>query len=73
MNWKIRYLPEAEKDLQNLDGSSRLLAIKAINKVQENPLPQNEGGRGKPLGHKSGSNLTGFLKIKLKKHQMKIN
>lgn len=23
MNWKIQYLPEAEKDLQNLDGSSR--------------------------------------------------
>lgn len=72
MNWKIRYLPEAEKDLQNLDGSSRLLAIKAINKVQENPLPQNEGERGKPLGHKSGSNLTGFLKIKLKKIGIRV-
>lgn len=23
MNWKIQYLPETEKDLQNLDGSSR--------------------------------------------------
>lgn len=72
MNWKIRYLPEAEKDLQNLDGSSRLLTIKAISKVQENPLPQNEGGRGKPLGHKSGSNLTGFLKIKLKRIGIRV-
>ncbi len=66
MNWIIRYLPEAEKDLQNLDGSSRILTIKAIKKVQDNPLPQNEGGRGKPLGHKKNSDLTGFLKIKLK-------
>ncbi len=29
-------------------------------------MPQDEGGYGKPLGHKQGRNLTGYLKIKLK-------
>ena len=72
MNWKIRYLPEAEKDLRNLDGSNRIITIKAIRKVQNNPLPQNEGGMGKPLGHRSDLNLTGFLKIKLKKIGIRV-
>ena len=34
MNWKVAYLPEAEKDLKDLDGSQRLLVLKAM----ENPL-----------------------------------
>ena len=45
---------------------------KPINKVKENPLPQNEGGYGKPLGHKHGLNLTGYLKIKLKSDGLRI-
>ena len=57
MNWKLSYLPEAAKDLKSLDGSQRILVVKAINKVLENPLPDYEGGYGKPLGNKSGSNL----------------
>ena len=66
MNWSVEYLPEAKKDLKNLDGSQRLLVLKAIKKVQTNPLPQPEGGYGKPLGNKNGNDLSGFLKVKLK-------
>jgi mRNA interferase RelE/StbE len=66
MNWKLEYLPEAEKDLWQLSGNQRLLVLKAIKKVQTNPLPMNEGGYGKPLGKKSGTDLTGLLKIKLR-------
>jgi mRNA interferase RelE/StbE len=66
MNWKLEYLPEAEKDLRQLSGNQRLLVLKAIKKVQTNPLPMNEGGYGKPLGKKSGTDLTGLLKIKLR-------
>ena len=66
MNWKLVYLPEAAKDLKNLAGNQRLMVIKAIGKVLQNPLPVTEGGYGKPLGNKQGSNLTGFLKIKLR-------
>lgn len=37
MSWTLEYLPEAEKDLKALDGSQRLLVLKAIKKVQQNP------------------------------------
>ena len=30
MSWTLEYLPEAEKDLKALDGSQRLLVLKAI-------------------------------------------
>ncbi len=46
--------------------------LKAINKVKENPLPQNEGGYGKPLGNKHGLNLTNLLKIKLRGEGIRI-
>ena len=66
MNWKLEYLPEAEKDLKDLNGSQRILVLKAIKKVQQNPLPVEEQGYGKPLGNHSSTNLAGLLKIKLR-------
>lgn len=66
MNWEVKYLPEVLDDLRALDGSQRIQVKKAINKVQTNPLPNSEGGYGKPLGNKGGTNLSGFLKIKLR-------
>ena len=66
MNWKLVYLPEAAKDMKNLAGNQRLMVVKAINKVLQNPLPVSEGGYGKPLGNKHGNDLSGFLKIKLR-------
>ena len=38
MNWKLEYLPEAEKDLKDLNGSQRILVLKAIKKVQQSHL-----------------------------------
>ena len=72
MSWEVVYLPDAEKDLNNLNRRQQLVVVKAINKVKENPLPQNEGGYGKPLGHKRGLSLTGYLKIKLKSDGLRI-
>ena len=66
MSWSVVYLPEAEKDIRALARNRQLLVNKAIKKVKQNPLPQSEGGYGKPLGHKQGTNLTNFLKIKLR-------
>lgn len=66
MKWTLKYLPEAVKDLKGLSGNQRIMVAKAIDKVLENPLPMHEGGYGKPLGNKNGSDLSGFLKIKLK-------
>lgn len=66
MNWDITYLPEALDDLRRLDGSQRILIRKAIQKVSSNPLSETEGGYGKLLGNKNNTNLSGFLKIKLR-------
>lgn len=64
MTWSIEFLEEAEKDLQKLDHSSQIQVLKGIVKVSKNPLPIHEGGYGKPLGNKNGTNLTNLLKIK---------
>ncbi|MDY4976093.1 MAG: type II toxin-antitoxin system RelE/ParE family toxin [Clostridia bacterium] len=66
MNWKLVYLPEAEKDLKALSGNERIVVAKVLKKVLQNPLPASEGGYGKSLGNKQGNHLSGFLKIKLK-------
>lgn len=66
MNWVVAYLPDARDDLRRLDGSQRLLIRKAIQKASQNPLPASEGGYGKPLGNAHATNLSGFMKIKLK-------
>ena len=66
MNWIVKYLLEAEKDMLSLAHNQQILVSKAIKKVKENPLPQSEGGYGKPLGHKGSTKLTNFLKIKLR-------
>ena len=72
MNWEVLYLPEAEKDYRSLARNQQLVVRKAINKIRENPLPQSEGGYGKPLGHRNGTNLTGYLKIKLRGECIRI-
>ena len=66
MAWDIAYDKKVEKDLDALDRSVFARVIKAINKVAQNPLPQSEGGYGKPLGNNQSSKLAGCMKIKLK-------
>ena len=65
MTWKIEYIREAQRDLLKLDPHNRMLILKAIEKTAEHPLPPPDG-IGKPLGHHSSSNLTGYYKIKLR-------
>lgn len=72
MNWSLNFLPEAEKDLKKLAGNQRILVAKAIEKVRQNPVSVYEGGYGKPLGNKHGTDLTGFLKIKLKNAGIRV-
>ena len=64
--YEVAFYPDALKDIKRLDGSQRKVVLKAIEKIRTNPLPQNEGGFGKPLGNKAGTDLTGFMKIKLR-------
>ena len=70
--WTIEFTKEAEKDRDSLDHTQRLQVNKAILKVSQNPLPQSEGGYGKPLGNKNSNNLTGLLKIKLLKLGIRV-
>ena len=72
MSWDIFYSKEAKKDLGSLSHNQQIVVVKAIEKVSQNPLPQSEGEYGKPLGHKQGTNLTGFLKIKLRKEGIRV-
>ena len=66
MNWQVEFLPEAERDMSELDGSVKAQVVKGIVKVSQNPLPQSEGGYGKPLGNKGNLNLVNLLKIKFR-------
>lgn len=66
MIWNITFLEEAKQDLMKLDGSVRTRVLKGLRKVSHNPLPASQGGYGKPLGHKNGTNLTNLLKIKFR-------
>ena len=70
--WKVSYFDDALEDLKKMDNSQRKQVLKAIDKVKTNPLPQNEGGYGKPLGNKRGINLTNLYKIKLKKSGIRV-
>ena len=72
MNWRVDYLPEAMDDFDHLDNSQRILARKAIAKVSKNPLYSADGGYGKPLGPSGSTNLTGFMKIKLKSCGLRV-
>ena len=72
MSWNVKYLPEALDDFRKLDGSQKILVRKAIQKVCQNSLPETERGYGKLLGNKSSTNLTGFLKIKLRGAGLRI-
>ena len=72
MSWSVFYLPETEKDFQQLSRQQILRVMKEIEKVCQNPLPQSEGGYGKPLGHKRAINLTGLFKIKLKNDGIRV-
>ena len=66
MKWSLEFTLDAQNDLQNLDNSQKKQITRAIEKVRQNPLPDYEGGYGKPLGNKGNINLSGCLKIKLK-------
>ena len=70
--WTVEYTDEAKKDIKALDNSQTNQVIKAIDKVSQNPLPQSEGGYGKPLGNKQSKNFTGLLKIKLLKLGIRV-
>ena len=71
-HWEIKYHPEAQKELDKLDGSVRKIVFAGIKKVSSNPVSQYEGGYGKPLGNKAGNDLIGYFKIKYRKIGIRV-
>ena len=72
MSWDSDFYDEAKIDLKGFNNAQKDQIYKAIRKVSANPLPQNEGGFGKPLGNKNNRNLTGCCKIVLKKMGIRV-
>lgn len=70
--WIVEFSNAAIEDIKKMDNSQRIVVLKAIRKVALNPLPQTEGGYGKPLGNKAGNDLTGYFKIKFKKIGIRV-
>ena len=70
--WEVRYHPDAQKELDRLDGSVRKIVLAGIKKVSANPVSKDDGGYGKPLGNKGGNNLTGYFKIKYRKIGIRV-
>lgn len=63
----ICFTEAALHDLFGFDHSQQIVIFKALQRVAENPRPQ-PAGYGKPLGN----DLTGYLKVKLKSHGIRI-
>ncbi|MDO9111688.1 MAG: type II toxin-antitoxin system RelE/ParE family toxin [Desulfatirhabdiaceae bacterium] len=57
MAFKVELHPEAVRDFDALDGSVRKKVAKKVDALSQNPF------LGKPLGNKSGMDLTGFFKL----------
>lgn len=72
MMYKLSFIKQAAEDYKALDGSQRKVVDKAIKRILINPLPNAEGGYGKPLGNQSNSSLAGLMKIKLKSSGLRI-
>lgn len=66
MSYQINFIPEALTGMKKLDHSVRPQVLKGIQKVSQNPISIYQGGYGKPLGNKDGTNLTGLFKIKFR-------
>ncbi len=66
MSYQVKFLPEAVNDMKKLDHSLRPQVAKGIRKVSQNPVSIYQGGYGKPLGNKDGTNLSGLYKIKFR-------
>lgn len=62
MKWAVDFLPETADDLARLDGSQRQIAVKAIEKVRQNPLPNTEAATGSHSGMSPAPRLRDCLK-----------
>lgn len=72
MSWRIDWLDDAKKDLKQLDRAAQEQVIRGITRVSANPLPQSEGGYGKPLRNDSRMKLAGLCKVKFRELGIRV-
>ena len=72
MVWAIEYHELARKDFHELDNIQRRQVLRAIEKVAQNPMPNYEGGYGKPLGNFATAQLVGYYKIELRQSGLRV-
>lgn len=65
-DWTRRWLPEAAKEFSKFDKSTQAQILKGLIKVSSNPLPDTEGGYGKPLRNGNRAKLAGLCKVKFR-------
>ncbi|NMN02639.1 type II toxin-antitoxin system RelE family toxin [Bifidobacterium panos] len=70
--WEQQFLPEASKEMGKLTEAVRVQVQKGLDKVAQNPLPQNEGGYGKPLRNDNQAKLAGLCKVKFREIGIRV-
>ena len=63
---KIEFIQEAAMEYEPLDGSIKILADKALEKLEKNPF------LGEKLGNKNNIDLTGYYKLYFDKKRYRI-
>jgi len=66
MTYNVLFHPEAEKELHSLNGRVKILVLKQIKKICNNPE------YGDDLGNKHGFNLTGYRKMYVDNKKIRI-
>ena len=63
--WIYELSDDAKADFSKFDGSQKKYILALLKKLEENPLPRQNGGYGHPLGNNNETgNLSGYLKLK---------
>ena len=66
MNYKIKFHIDAKKELDDLDGSVRMIVLRQIKKLETKPW------LGEALGNIGGLDLTGFRKMYADRKKIRI-
>ena len=64
---RVTLTDDAIEDLKDLDGSSRVMVLKALKKLEVEPEK-----RGAPLGPRATGNLTGYRKLVVAERTLRV-
>lgn len=64
---RVTLTDDAVEDLRDLDGSARVMVLKALKKLENEPEK-----RGAPLGSRATGNLTGYRKLVVAERNLRV-